>query len=74
MSALDGITRADCPKACSINGCVIALGQPVCCHPAKSGLPNNLLNHLAIQASYDAACTVLGVRNIHKVPTGETIS
>jgi hypothetical protein len=69
-----GITRLNCPTACNINGCVIALGRPVCTHPLKSGIPNNLLGDLSVQESYDRACIALGVRNIHKVKTEETTS
>jgi hypothetical protein len=71
---LAGMTKLDCPTACNINGCVVGLGKPVCMHPLKSGIPNNLINDLAILESYDAACIALGVRNIHKIPTGETTS
>jgi hypothetical protein len=71
---LAGMTKLDCPTACNREGCVIGLGMPVCMHPLKSGIPNNLINNLAIQESYEAACIALGARNIHKIPTGETAS
>ena len=69
---LAGITRLECPAACNRDGCVVGLGRPICMHPCKSGIPNNLLNDLAIQESYDSACITWGVRNLHKIPTGET--
>jgi hypothetical protein len=66
--SLEGISRLNCPTACNREACVIGLGRPVCMHPCKSGIPNNLLGDLAIQASYDRACIAVGARNIHKLP------
>jgi hypothetical protein len=66
MNALSGITKSDCATACNANGCVIGGGRPRCMHPCKSGIPIELLNDRAIQDAFDAACTALGVRNIHK--------
>jgi hypothetical protein len=48
---------------CTAEGCVVANGQPFCCHPCKGGVPAKFKGDLEIQKIYAEACTVLGVPN-----------
>jgi hypothetical protein len=63
MNNLAGISKVDCPAACTVDSCVIAAGRPFCFHPCGSGVPFNFKNDPAIQKIYAEACTVLGVPN-----------
>lgn len=61
---LAGLTKSECSAACGLHGC--AIGETSrCSHPCKGGLPIERLNDPAVQAAYDEACTLLGVRNIY---------
>ncbi len=64
MSTLTGLTTRDCATGCDANACVIG-DRPRCMHPCKSGIPIELLNDRVVQDAFAAACTVLGVRNVH---------
>jgi hypothetical protein len=67
MSKLAGITKVDCPVACSVDGCVVAAGKPYCMHPCKGGVPYNFKNDPAIQKTYADACSALGVADKNMV-------
>ena len=68
-SDLAGLTKQGCPSACTISGCVIAAGRPLCFHPCGSGVPSNFKHDPAVQKIYAEACAALGVTNKHEVST-----
>jgi hypothetical protein len=65
-SELDGITKADCAKACSVTGCAIT--GSVCAHPLKGGVQRALMGDIEILGRYADACKILGVPNKHEIP------
>ncbi|MCX7313810.1 MAG: hypothetical protein NTV56_19350, partial [Alphaproteobacteria bacterium] len=53
--AVIGITAHDCCELCGPTECVLAGGQNLCLHPAKSGYPAHLHNDRVVQAFRKAA-------------------
>ncbi|RXG86497.1 hypothetical protein [Bradyrhizobium zhanjiangense] len=57
--AMKGITRTKCPGTCSAGGCALAGGLPRCVHPAKGGLPAELMNDRVLRDFNEAALAEL---------------
>jgi hypothetical protein len=69
---LTGITAAECAPACNREQCVISK-RPFCFHPLKGG-QTFAFTDPAVRSAYAEACTVLGVKNVHQLETGNEVS
>lgn len=58
-----GITPAECPTACNVDGCVIS-GKPYCAHPFKNGLQGADRNDPDALARFEAAKKILGKKKL----------
>jgi len=56
VRTFDGLTAADCPRACDEQGCVLS-GKEYCAHPRKGGL------HAGQQQDADALRRVQDARD-----------
>ncbi len=68
---LAGISKVDCATACNREQCIISK-RPFCFHPLKGG-QTFAFTDPAVCTAYDEACTMLGVRNIHRLATGDEV-
>jgi hypothetical protein len=64
---LAGMTKHNCPAACTVDSCVIAAGRPFCFHPCGSGVPFNFKGDPAVQKVYAEACAALGISNKNEI-------
>lgn len=63
---LTGMTRSQCPAACSPDKCIIT-ETASCGHPAMTGVQHALKSRPGVLDRYGEACKVIGVKNMHEV-------
>jgi len=59
VEAMKGITHTKCPSTCSASGCALAGGLSRCVHPAKGGLPAELMNDRVLRDFNEVALAEL---------------
>ena len=55
---LAGLTKTECAKGCSVDGCVVS-GKPYCSHPAKGGLQAGDLGNREVVERFQQAVKYL---------------
>jgi hypothetical protein len=72
MNGMAGLSKLECPTACNREQCVISK-RPFCFHPLKGG-QTFAFTDPAVCSAYSDACAALGVKNIHQLATGDSVS
>jgi len=57
-SPFAGLTKTECAKGCSVDGCVVS-GKPYCSHPAKGGLQAGDLGNREVVERFQQAVKYL---------------